>query len=129
MIMLDTNACIDFARAKSDRLRDRLAGAFDAGLTISTVTLAELRVGTRSTTAEPDDARRLDALISFVAVLPFDEAAADDYGVLVRQVGAKRRSFDRLIAAHARSRRLLLITNNERDFADVPELRVENWTL
>lgn len=128
MIMLDTNACIDFARARSDRLRDRLEQAFDTGLSISTVTLAELRVGSRSESASPEDERRLDMLINVITVLPFDEVAADVYGGLVRQVGVRRQSFDRLIAAHALSRDLMLVTNDERDFTDVPGLKVENWT-
>lgn len=129
MVMLDTNACIDFALARSDRLRDRLGKAFDDGLAISAVTLAELRVGASHPAADPEDERRLDVLIHSVTLMDFDAAAADDYGLLVRQVGVKRHSFDRLIAAHARSRGLLLVTNNERDFTDVPGLRVENWTL
>lgn len=126
--MLDTNACIDFGLARSVRLRDRLEQAFDGGLAISTITLAELSVGAKHPTADPGDGRRLAMLIQLVTVLDFDAVAAEDYGVLVRQVGVKRRSFDRLIAAHARSRQLLLVTNNEADFSDVPHLRVENWT-
>jgi tRNA(fMet)-specific endonuclease VapC len=128
VILLDTNACIDFAKARSDRLRDRLEEAFEGGLAISAVTLAELRVGARASGADPQDSRRLDMLVRSLTLLDFDAAAAEEYADIVRQVGVKRRSFDRLIAAHARSRGLLLVTNNERDFADVPGLRVENWT-
>jgi len=126
--MLDSNVCIDFALARSDRLAVRLEQAFDDGLAISAITLAELRVGAKHPSAEPEDERRLDLLLETVSLLDFDAAAADDYGRLVREVGMKRLSFDRLIAAHARSRGLLLVTNNDRDFADVPGLRVENWT-
>lgn len=129
MIMLDSNACIDFALARSQRLATRLEQAFDGGLAISAITLAELRVGARDPSAEPEDERRLDLLLQTVTLLEFDAAAADDYGVLVRQIGMKRNGFDRLIAAHARSRQLLLVTNNERDFAAIPGLRVENWTV
>jgi tRNA(fMet)-specific endonuclease VapC len=128
MILLDTNACIDYAKARSERLRDRLAAAFDQGLAISAVTLAELRVGAKAQGADSADARRLDALIKTIGLLDFDAAAAEEYADIVRQVGVRRRSFDRLIAAHARSRGLLLVTSNERDFADIPGLRVENWT-
>lgn len=126
--MLDTNACIDFSLGKSDRLRDRLEQAFDGGLAISAVTLAELRVGAKSPTAGQKDEQLLDVLIQAVTLLDFDAAAAERYGTIVRQVGVKRRGFDRLIAAHALSLSLTLVTNNERDFADVPGLRVENWT-
>ena len=128
MVLLDTNACLDFSLARSDRLRDRLEQAFDGGLAISAVTLAELRVGARADAATSKDDRLLDTLIQTVALLEFDASAAEHYGMIVRQVGMKRRGFDRLIAAHARSRDLTLVTNNEADFADVPGLRVENWT-
>uniref|UniRef100_UPI000A8C1797 PIN domain-containing protein n=2 Tax=unclassified Sphingomonas TaxID=196159 RepID=UPI000A8C1797 len=77
MIMLDTNACIDFAKARSERLRDRLAEAFEGGIAISAVTLAELRVGAKATGADPSDARRLDLLIHSLNLLDFDAAAAD----------------------------------------------------
>lgn len=129
MFLLDTNACIDFSLGKGDQLRDRLEHAFDGGLAISAVTLAELQVGAKSPAADPKDERLLDVLIQSIAVLDFDANAAEHYGMIVREVGVKRRGFDRLIAAHARSRDLTLVTNNERDFTDVPGLRVENWTL
>ena len=58
-------------------------------------------------------------------MLPFDERDAEAYAVLP----FRRGRFDRLLAAHAVSRDLALITNNEADFADIAGLRVENWTL
>lgn len=128
MYLLDTNACIDFARARSERLRERLEQVFDAGLAISTITLAELRLGARADRADPNDDRLLDVLIRSIAALDFDADAAEQYAMIVRQVGVRRRSFDRLIAAHALSRNLVLVTSNERDFADIPGLRVEDWT-
>lgn len=128
MYLLDTNTCIDFALGRSAALFDRVDAAFARGLSISTITLAELRVGARTAGAENKDEERLDLLIRVLTVRPFDEAAAEDYGRLVRQVGVKRRNFDRLIAAHARSRGLIVVTRNGRDFSDVPGLVVENWS-
>jgi tRNA(fMet)-specific endonuclease VapC len=58
-------------------------------------------------------------------VLPFDEAAARAYA----RLPFKRGRFDRLLAAHALSLDLTVITNNERDFSDIAGLRVENWTI
>ena len=128
MYLLDTNTCIDFALGRSAALFDRVDAAFARGLSISTITLAELRVGANTAGAENKDEERLDLLIRVLTVRPFDEAAAQDYGRLVRQVGVKRRNFDRLIAAHARSRGLIVVTRNGRDFSDVPGLVVENWS-
>ena len=64
-------------------------------------------------------------LFDIISVLPFDVAAAKEY----IRLPFKRRSFDRLIAAHALSLDLTLVTNNEADFADIPGLKTENWTL
>lgn len=128
MYLLDTNVCIDFALARSDVLRDRIRDAFSQGLAISAVTLAELRVGARHRGADPEDEKRLDKMVRVLALRDFDAAAAEAYGRIARRIGAKRRSFDRLIAAHAVSLGLILVTRNEGDFADVPGLKVENWT-
>jgi len=128
LFLLDTNVCIDFALARSDTLRDRIFSSYPRGLGISTVTLAELRVGARHKRAEPADDQKLDTLVRTLTLHPFDEAAAIAYGSIARQIGIKRHSFDRLIAAHALSLGLTLVRANEADFADVPGLKVENWT-
>lgn len=57
-------------------------------------------------------------------VVPFDEAAARAYA----RVPFRRGKLDRLIAAHALALDIVLVTNNERDFADVPGLKTEDWT-
>lgn len=129
LFLLDTNVCIDFALARSDVLRERIRASYSQGLSISTVTLAELRVGTRHKGADPEDEKRLDALVRVLNLREFDERAAETYGRIAQQIGVKRRSFDRLIAAHAVSLGLTLVTRNGKDFANVPGLKIENWTL
>jgi tRNA(fMet)-specific endonuclease VapC len=124
--MLDTNACIDFARGRSARLLGRMETHLSDGLSMSAITYAELSVGARASIE--DDRKRLEQMRGFVPVLPFDNAAGARYGELVRQIGLKRNAFDRLIAAHALSRGLTLVTNNAGDFADIPGLSVENWS-
>jgi tRNA(fMet)-specific endonuclease VapC len=128
LYLLDTDVCIDFALARSDILRDRIRVAFAQGLSISSVTLAELRVGPRHKGADAADEKRLDTLVQVLNLRDFDAAAAEAYGRIARQIGVKRRSFDRLIAAHAVSLGLTLITRNEANFLAVPGLKVENWT-
>ena len=72
--------------------------------------------------------RALEGLLADVPVMPFDEQAAVDYGILGAAIRDRQRDArDRLIAAHARSLSLTLVTNNEVDFKDYPGLRVENW--
>jgi tRNA(fMet)-specific endonuclease VapC len=129
LFLLDTNVCIDFARARSAALRDRIGANYGRGLSISTITLAELRVGARHKGAEAADEERLDNLVRVLTLREFDAEAAEAYGRIAREIGVRRRSFDRLIAAHAVSLGLTLVSRNGKDFAGVPGLKVENWTV
>lgn len=128
MFLLDTNVCIDFARARSEVLRERVRDNFARGLSISTITLAELRVGARHNGAEPSDEQRLDTFVKVLTLRDFDAEAAEAYGRIARDIGVRRRSFDRLIAAHAVSLGLTLVSRNGGDFADVPGLTIEDWS-
>ena len=128
MYLLDTNVCIDFARARSDRLRERIETSFDRGLALSAITLAELRVGASRSSNSRDNERLLELLIHALELHDFDSPAAEYYGEIARRVGVRRHSFDRLIAAHAASLDLTLVTSDVRGFADVPGLKVEDWT-
>jgi tRNA(fMet)-specific endonuclease VapC len=84
------------------------------------VTLAEVGVGYGAAINEADE---LKAFLTEVEVLPFDDSAARAYAALP----FRRGSFDRLIAAHAIATGRTLVTNNEADFSNVPQLKIENW--
>ncbi|RZM09491.1 MAG: hypothetical protein EOP68_09035 [Sphingomonas sp.] len=75
-------------------------------------------------TARNGEQASFDALLAVIASLPFDLAAAGRFPLVPFRGG----KLDRLIAAHALALDLTLITNDEDDFADVPGLRIENWT-
>ena len=97
---------------------------------MSVVTYSELRHGIERCPPQDRAAAEysLRRLLGRVPVLPFDERAAESYGVLAAAVRDRRRDvLDRLIAAHAVSVGAILITNNEADFKDYPGLKVENW--
>jgi tRNA(fMet)-specific endonuclease VapC len=121
--LLDSNILIGIAIAANDRLRANVA-ACDAGdLATSAISFAEVAYG--SMQGKPPLLHDLRVLTEEVEVLPFDDAAALVYANLP----FTRASYDRLIAAHALSLGLTVVTDNEADFADVPGLRVENWTI
>lgn len=120
--LLDSNICIYLLTAASSKLLDRVRDQDAGTLCCSAINLAEIAVGYG---ADAGHAADLAAFLDNVPAVPFDEKAARIYGTLPY----KRGVFDRLIAAHALSLDLILITNNEADFADVPGLKVENWTL
>lgn len=121
-ILFDSNLCIYVLRGASAAVRDRLESF--APNTVVTSAIAYAEVMRKIDPADPVEYRKAAAFFSVIPVLPFDAAAALAY----RTVPFRRRSFDRLIAAHALALNLIVATNNERDFIDVPGLRVENWT-
>ena len=127
--MLDTNICVYLMKAHPPEVLARLS-QFDHGdAVMSIITYAELRVGLESLDAtRARNEQALHLLTREIPVLPFDEAAAERYGVMRAAVPDRRRdAFDRLIAAHAASLGLTLVTNNEADFRDYPGPAVENW--
>ncbi len=126
MFLLDTNVCLDFLLARNERVVHRLEEEFER-CAISTISVAELRVGSRTSHDPVRDEHTLDLFLDALAVEAFDERAAERYGELVRGLPMKRTSFDRLIGAHALALDAVLITSNARDFSDIPGLRIENW--
>lgn len=120
--LLDSNILIRIAMGIGDELRRRVAQCDVGELVTSSIVLAEVALG--SNKGRPPKLEQLRAIIEEVPVLDFDYKAALAYAALP----FRRGSYDRLIAAHALSHDLTLITDNEQDFADVPALKVENWT-
>ena len=107
--------------------------AFEANaarICISSITYAELCYGVAHSAQRGANALELEAFRLDLDILPFDPDAAAHYGE-IRHALAKRGqpigANDLLIAAHARSAKATLVTNNAREFERVPKLRVENW--
>jgi tRNA(fMet)-specific endonuclease VapC len=120
--LIDSNIFI-YVLADADSAAARRLEACDSGtVATSVIAYAEVLRGIR--TGGADAVARLDALLEQIPILAFDGEAARAYS----RLPFRRGSFDRLIAAHALSRGLTLVTNNERDFVDVAGLKVENWT-
>lgn len=127
--MLDTNVCIYIIKRHPPEVLKRLEQLREGEVTMSVVTYAELRAGLEiQTTERARDEQVLAMLIRRIPVPPFDEAAAENCGMLRAAVRARNRNaLDRMIAAHAVSVGATLITHNEADFRDYPGLVVENW--
>ena len=121
--LLDSNIVIRLTMDLSVPLRQRVGECDADDMVTSAVALAEVYFG--SANEKPPPVEQLTAFLECVEVLDFDSAAAKAYAT----IPFKRGSFDRLIAAHALSRGLTVITDNEKHFADVPGLKVENWTI
>ena len=104
-------------------LNRRLAACYPGDVAISAISFAEVALGTWN--GKPPKQEILDAFVHVIPIVDFNEAAARTYA----QLPFKRARFDRLLAAHALSINAVVVTNNEADFADVPGLKVENWTV
>ena len=128
--MLDTNMCIYLIKNHPPQVLRRLEALTQGSVVMSVVTYAELRAGLEIQSADrQQDERVLALLIGRIPVLPFTESDAESFGVLRAAVRDRNRdAMDRLIAAHAVSVGVTLVTNNEADFKGYPGLQVDNWT-
>lgn len=129
--LLDTNICIYLIKQKSENLINKIKEFDIEELCISTITIAELEYGIQKS-SYPE--RNRLALIEFLVpfkILDFNQEATLDYGEIRADLEKEGRiigPMDLLIAAHARSNDLIVVTNNEKEFNRVKGLEVENWT-
>lgn len=128
--MLDTDTCIYVIRDRPDRLRQRF-NRFAEQLSISAVTVAELAYGAEKSAKTVENLAAVEQFCANLSVLPFAERAAHHYGQIrseLERLGRPIGAYDLMIAGHARSEGLTLVTYNEREYRRVEGLRIENWT-
>ena len=127
--MLDTNICIHLIERQPPEVLVRFKALKRDDVVMSVVTFAELRHGVERDAGQKAAAQNaLNRLQGFIPVMPFDTNAAHRYGELAAAARERRRDvLDRLIAAHAVSLGLTLVTNNLADFRSYAGLVVENW--
>ena len=122
--LIDSDLAIySMGGAPDSVLNQRLATHYPGDVAISAISFAEVALGTWNGIPPRKDI--LDAFLRVIPIIPFDEAAAREYS----RLPFKRARFDRLLAAQALSIGATVVTNNEAEFADVPGLSVENWTV
>lgn len=121
--LLDSNVIIALVMNDDEGVVRRASECEAGDMVTSAIAYAEVVYG--SVNSKPPAVEQLRAFVEEVPVLDFDFKAAQAYATLP----FRRASYDRLIAAHALSHGLIVVTDNEADFADVPGLVVENWTL
>lgn len=128
--MLDTDICVELLRGRAVQVFDRLRRLPADDVAISAITLAELQFGVSRTARPAHHALLLAQFCAPLAILPFDEPAAEVYGQVrlkLEMAGKPIGPMDTLIAAHALSQDATLITNNQREFRRVDGLKVVNW--
>jgi len=127
--MLDTSILSDLIRNPRGVLVERLRATESNAVCTSIVVACELRFGARRKGSQLLT-QRVDDLLNALAVLPLDQPVDEhfaDIRATLERAGTPIGSHELFIAAHARSRDLTLVTQNGREFARVPELRVEDW--
>lgn len=129
--LLDTNICIAIIRKKSPLATQRLTQQPVTTVGVSTVTIAELQVGVHKSSNPARNQQALDHFLVPLIFLEFDYDAAQAYGVIrafLEAQGTPIGAFDTQLAAQAIAHNLVMVTNNTREFAQVPKLRCEDWT-
>jgi tRNA(fMet)-specific endonuclease VapC len=126
--LLDTNICIYLIKHQPAHVAERFARCYRGEVVMSAVTYAELQFGVAVAVDPGREAEHLAALVEDIPVVPFGVEAAVAYGPIRAATRESRKDhLDKLIAAHAVSLGVILVTNNEADFAKYPGLRTENW--
>lgn len=127
--MLDTDMCIFTITRKPAHIK-RMFNMHIGQLCISAVTWGELICGAEKSEQVAKNLATLDGFAARLEVLPFDKQASRQFGQVKAELelqGQKIGSYDTMIAGHARSQGLIVVTNNMREFKRVEGLRVVNW--
>jgi tRNA(fMet)-specific endonuclease VapC len=127
--LLDTNIVSDLVRHPRGKISDRISEFGEDDICTSIIVAAELRYGA----AKKNSARltsQLEAVLGAIEVLALEAPVDAVYGVIragLERIGQPIGANDLLIAAHAQALDLTVVTDNEREFARIDGLRVENW--
>ena len=129
-LMLDTNICIYIIKNRPKSVLDRLVAFPTEDVGISAITVAELRDGASKRTRLERNHEALDEFLYPFDIALFDEPATKSYGTIRSALEKKGRPIgpmDLLIAAHALSLDVRLVTNNAKEFERVDGLEIDNW--
>ncbi len=129
--LIDTNICIYLMNQRPHNLIQKIKRFLLGDIGISSITLAELQYGVSKSKKKEKNQSRLNEFLVPFEILPFDERHTITYGEIRSQLEKAGRiigPLDLLIAAHALTEELVLITNNDKEFKRVKGLSVENWT-
>ena len=127
--MLDTNIVIYTIKNRPEKVR-KVFKQHAGQMAISAITLGELIYGAEKSAQPERNLADVEAFAARLEVLAFDETAAAHFGQLraeLAKAGKPIGPYDQMIAGHARSLGLILVTNNMKEFKRVPGLRIVNW--
>jgi Predicted nucleic acid-binding protein, contains PIN domain len=130
--MMDTNICIYIIKRKPMEVFARFQEHEYSEICISSITLAELSYGVEKSSNISQNKFALHCFLAPVDILQFTDRAAIEYGKIrasLERRGEVIGAYDMLIAAHAYSEGITLVTNNTSEFSRISGLNIENWTI
>jgi tRNA(fMet)-specific endonuclease VapC len=129
--LLDTNICVAVIRQRSPRILAKLQRMAPGSVGISIITVSELQCGAAKSLNPQRNHAALEQFLLPLEILDYNSAAASHYGEVrarLEKAGTPIGPLDTLIAAHAKSLNVTLVTNNLAEFRRVAGLKVEDWT-
>lgn len=129
LYLLDTIVLIALLRGRGESARARLRQA-EGRIAVSTVSEMELACGVERSRDAHRNRQAVDELLSLVEVIPLDSMAAMHAGrirAMLADRGTPIGPYDALLAGHARSLGLVMVTNNVGELSRVPGLEIEDW--
>lgn len=129
--LLDTNICIYIIKKKPPQVLEKFNFLSPWDICISSITVAELKYGVYKSQNQQQNNNALIQFLLPLEIIHFDEKAAEIYGQIRTDLEKKGQvigSMDMLIAAQTLALDLTLVTNNTKEFARIPNLKLENWT-
>ena len=128
--LIDTNICIYIMNNHPSEVLEKFKHVSVGEVGISSVSVSELYYGAFKSKEIKQNIKRLEEFLYPFEIVAYDECASREYGKVRSQLEKKGQvigPLDMLIAAHAISRKLTVITNNTKEFKRIRSLRVENW--
>ncbi|MCP4024501.1 MAG: type II toxin-antitoxin system VapC family toxin [Desulfobacteraceae bacterium] len=128
--LIDTNICIYIMNERPPDVIQKFKDKEVGQIAISSITVSELHYGVSKSRFQKENLKRLEEFLTPFQILPYDENASRYYGEIRSYLESKGRiigPLDLLIAAHALSQNIVLVTNNEKEFKRIPSLKIENW--
>jgi tRNA(fMet)-specific endonuclease VapC len=130
--MLDTNICIYLIKQQPPKLLKHFKSHTVGDIGLSSITLAELRYGVSKSRYIEKNQQALDEFILSLEIADFDEKAAREYGAIraeLERTGTPIGSMDMLIGAHALALGAILVTNNIKEYKQIKNLKILDWSI
>lgn len=128
--LLDTNICIYIIKNKPAQVFEKFLTLPIGSVGISSITLAELNYGVTKSKSVEKNTNALMKFLTPIEIVDFNYDAANEYGKIRTNLelkGTPIGPLDLLIASHALSLNITLVTNNVKEFNRISELKIEDW--